>query len=159
MHKFRLVLLALLTVTNPVKADSSVSFNNHLGTHFLKVGNDGLVYHSLGNTGLESVNDETANAKDGNRVTGAVAVAGTGFADLNDIHVVTVDRNGNIWHTVRLGDGRWLRWGNIQNEINYTGRAVNVKCSSQGRRLFLRDFDANGAEKRSVREPDGTWSR
>ena len=151
--------MALLAVTNPVKADTSVSFNNRQGTHFLKVGNDGLVYHSLGNTGLESVNDETANAENGNRVTGVVAVAGTGFADLNDIHVVAVDRNGNIWHTVRLGDGSWLRWGNIKKEINYTGRAVNVKCSSQGRRLLLRVFDANGAEKQSVRKPDGTWSR
>src|SRR5687768_4686872 len=105
--KFRLVLLALLAVTSLVRADTSVSFNNPQGTHFLKVGNDGLVYHSLGNTGLESVNDETANAENGNRVMNIVAVAGTGFADLGDIHVVAVDRNGNIWHTVRLGDGRW----------------------------------------------------
>ncbi len=34
MGKFRPVLLLLLAVTNPVKADTSVSFNNRQGTHF-----------------------------------------------------------------------------------------------------------------------------
>jgi hypothetical protein len=58
-----------------------------------------------------------------------------------------------------LPDGKWLRWGNVKDETKYTGKAVNVECSNSGRKLEVVVTGANGAEKKSVRDPDGTWSK
>jgi hypothetical protein len=150
---------AVVAAGGVATAAEPVTFKNRRGTHTLKVGDDGTVYHALNDSLLGSVNDETARATAGNRLWNVVAVAGTGFADLDDVHVMAVDRDGKVWHTARLPDGTWLRWGSVTDEIGYTGKAVGVACSSRGRKLLVRVVDAAGVEKRTVREPDGTWTR
>jgi hypothetical protein len=134
-------------------ADPTTSFVNGQGVHALKVV-EGSLWHSLNAGPFGAVNDET-----GNRVTGVVAVCGSGFADLDDIHVVAVDRAGRVWHTVRLSTGAWLRWGDVGREIRYAGRAAKVRCASSGRSLAVIITHEHGSETRTVRNADGTWSR
>ncbi|MGL4554863.1 MAG: hypothetical protein ACRC33_27160, partial [Gemmataceae bacterium] len=133
-------------------------FFNAQGLHTLKVV-DGAVRHAIGSGPLASVNDETALAPGGNRVTGVVAVAGCGYADLAEISVLAVDAEGGVWHTARLADGRWLRWGDVRAEIRSAAKVVNVRCASSGRRLAVILTDERGVETRTVRDPDGGWSR
>ena len=73
--------LALLATAEP-----TASFVNGQGVHALKVV-EGSLWHSLNAGPFGAVNDETSRAPGGNRITGVVAVCGSGFADLDDVHV------------------------------------------------------------------------
>lgn len=151
-------VLASLGVPGLGMAEEAVTLKNRTGTHRLVV-TDGAVYHALDAGPLGSVNDETARAPGGNRLAGVVAVAGSGFADLDDIHVVAVDKDGGVWHTARLPDGRWLRWGSVGAEVRLTAKAVGVRCSSTGRVLTVVLRDADGREQTVTRAADGTWAK
>ncbi|HEX4613727.1 MAG TPA: hypothetical protein VH092_36430 [Urbifossiella sp.] len=132
-------------------------FTNRQGTHTLTV-KDGEIYHAMGNPPGGLVNGETAKAANGNRVRGVVAVAGTGFDGLDDIHVVAVDRDGKVWHTARLPDGTWLRWGDVSDEVGGFGVATRVTCTSTGRNLLVTVGNAAGAETRCIRTAVGRWT-
>lgn len=157
-REYYLAVLVIVAASGVTRAAESVTFENGKGTHVLKINDRGVIIYSLNEGRPYPINDKTAAAKDGNRLANVVAVSGTGFKTSDDIHVVAVDKDGDIWHTVRLVDGTWLRWGSVKDQVSFTGKAVNVTCFDQTRRLVVRVFDAAGNETKITRHPDGTWS-
>ena len=148
--------LVAVWTANP---DGLVSFDNRLGTHSLKVV-DGEVFHALDGGRFGSVNDETARwRRGGNRLADVVTVAGSGFARLDDVMVLAVDKDGGVWATARLPNGVWLPWGSVTAEAKLPGKAVGVMCESSGRALTVTVRHADGTETTVVRAADGTWGK
>ncbi|MGW3647055.1 hypothetical protein [Streptomyces sp. NPDC000878] len=45
------------------------------------------------------------------------------------LHVVGCDVNGDLWHTLRYGNGAWMPFGNIEQQASDIGSARSVACA------------------------------
>ncbi len=76
-----------------------------------------------------------------------------------DLHVVTVENDGVLWHTIHFADGSWQSgFGNVNDrESNDNLRFKSVGCASIGDNLHVIALDNDGILWHTTRFADGSW--
>jgi hypothetical protein len=85
----------------------------------------------------------------------AVGCGGAG----TDLQVVALDRNGQMWHTIRNADGTWTpEFGLVESqEQNDPGPFTAVACAGVGDTLHVVGLSQDGQLWHTIRNADGTW--
>jgi hypothetical protein len=82
-----------------------------------------------------------------------------------DLHICAIDRNGGLWHTIRLANGTWpYAFGDVQHETRKIGPNGGigptpiVACAiNQNGDLHICAIDRNGGLWHTLRLANGTW--
>jgi hypothetical protein len=82
-----------------------------------------------------------------------------------DLHVLALDNNGGLWHTIRMADGTWpLAFGDVQAQTRLVGPnpgigpLLRMACATnpQGD-LHVLAIDRRNKLWHTIRMADGTW--
>jgi hypothetical protein len=82
----------------------------------------------------------------------------------SDLHLVGIDGNGTIYHTIRFPTGspnNWQPWGNVSGTVrnNPGGQFSEISCASIGDNLHVLGVHSNGTIYHTIRFPitPTTW--
>src|SRR6266487_705669 len=83
----------------------------------------------------------------------------------SDLHVLAIDQNNGLWHTIRLADGTWpYPFGDVQAQTRLVGPnpgigpTPRVACATnQQSDLHVLAIDQNNGLWHTIRLADGTW--
>jgi hypothetical protein len=80
-----------------------------------------------------------------------------------DLHVLALDENGSLWHTIRRSsNGHWSALGDVQGQTSQTGphlgpvRQTSCAADFEGM-LHVLTVDQNDRLWHTLRHPDGSW--
>lgn len=78
---------------------------------------------------------------------------------LQDLHIVAVNGEGTLWHTIRFADGTWQpAFGNVQSQNQGQGQFSDAACATDGANLLhVVGVNANGHLLYTYHNSDGTW--
>jgi hypothetical protein len=82
-----------------------------------------------------------------------------------DLHLCAIDKNGGLWHTIRLADGSWpFAFGDVQAQTRKVGPnpgigpTPRVACTVNGQGdLHVCAIDTNGGLWHTIRLANGNW--
>jgi hypothetical protein len=79
-----------------------------------------------------------------------------------DLHVCAIDGQGGLWHTIRLANGSWVRFGDVQAQTSLLGPSIGptsyVACATDAQGdLHICAVDEHGGLWHTIRRADGTW--
>jgi hypothetical protein len=78
-----------------------------------------------------------------------------------DLHVVVLDRQDGLWHTIRNADGTWpYQWGNVLQTTGAPFRSVQLVATATFANAYLNvlAIDEAGAPWHVLRNPNGSWT-
>jgi hypothetical protein len=78
-----------------------------------------------------------------------------------DLHVVVLDRQDGLWHTIRNADGTWpYQWGNVLQTTGAPFRSVQLVATATfaNADLNVLAIDEAGAPWHVLRNPNGSWT-
>ncbi|MFD8108908.1 hypothetical protein [Streptomyces microflavus] len=127
---------------------------------FLAYGNDRRMYHNIRRAngtwqGWTRVNDDATDQ----RLNGG-PLALTGTAD-GTLHALTVDRDGQLLHTLRRPDGSWqeVGWAGVADNEGRVMKARDVAVTAlRDNSVKVLASDRDGALRLTERYADGTWA-
>jgi cell envelope opacity-associated protein A len=82
-----------------------------------------------------------------------------------DLHVLALDNNGGLWHTIRMADGSWpFAFGDVQSQTRLVGPnpgigpLLRMACATnQQGDLHVLALDKRNKLWHTIRMADGTW--
>src|SRR6266702_252491 len=86
---------------------------------------------------------------------------------VGDLHVCVIDKDGGLWHTIRLADGSWpFPFGDVQSQTRQAGGGnpgigptPRVACAAnQNGDLHVCVIDQAGKLWHTIRLADGSWT-
>ena len=141
--------------------------------HILAIDQNGGLWHTIRVTiaGIETwpfafgdvqLQTRKVSPNDGIGPTPYVACATNAKGDL---HILAIDQNSGLWHTIRTADGAWpFAFGDVQSQTRKVGPNAgigptpNVTCAANAKGdLHILAIDQNGGLWHTVRMADGTW--
>jgi hypothetical protein len=129
---------------------------SHGAVHVCGITSDGNVWHTIRNSdgswqpSFGDVKGQTSNPG----AFSAISCAGVG----NELHVVGVTSDGNVWHTIRFGNGSWQAgFGDVKGQTSNPGTVVAVGCAASGSELHVCVVTSDGNVWHTIRRGDGTW--
>src|SRR5215213_1780637 len=73
------------------------------------------------------------------------------------LHVLAVNSNGRLWHTVRSTAGTWLSFGDVEAQTGDMGTVASVAAAVRGSELHVLAVNTDGRLWHTIRSPVGTW--
>jgi hypothetical protein len=74
-----------------------------------------------------------------------------------NLHVVAIGQNEELYHTIRFKDGSWQPWGNVSAVVqNNPGKFFRVACASIGENLHVVAIGQDGNLYHTIRFP-ASW--
>src|SRR5215211_6402236 len=76
-----------------------------------------------------------------------------------DLHVLPIDNNGGLWHTIRDANGNWpFPFGDVLVATGGNiGPTQQVACAAAGGELHVLAIDNNGGLWHTIRAANGNW--
>ena len=134
------------------KTVACASIGNDL--HVISVADNGNMWHTIRSPGGWQAWGDVSATVTGNPGINFKTVACASIG--NDLHVISVADNGNMWHTIR-SPGGWQAWGDVSATV--TGNpGINFKtvaCASIGNDLHVISVADNGNMWHTIRSPGG----
>jgi hypothetical protein len=81
-----------------------------------------------------------------------------------DLHVCALDVQGGLWHTIRLANGSWTGFGDVEAELRRTnlpslGQTPVVACATNAQsELHVCAMDNQGGLWHTIRLANGSWT-
>ncbi|MCX5194275.1 CHAP domain-containing protein [Streptomyces sp. NBC_00249] len=115
----------------------------------------GGLFHAVRNpdrtwTGFGNVENVAGEVPGGVRTSAEAGIDGT-------THVLAVNNEGKLYHTVRLADGNWAGFGDVHGEAGPLANITQVAAVSSGTELQV-VVVADGKVYHTVRRANGTWA-
>jgi len=83
-----------------------------------------------------------------------VTCTGDVYPAAYDLHLCASTLDGNLWHTIRGGDGRWMRFESVKvRGAGDPGKFIDITCEMVGRDLHLFGVTEGGRLWHTVRNP------
>ncbi|NEC20195.1 hypothetical protein [Streptomyces parvus] len=129
--------------------------------HFTAYGNDKHLYHNvrLANGSWQGWNRVNSDAVDNKLNGGPLALAATPDGTL---HVLSVDKGGNLLHTLRRPDGSWQDggWGSVGDGGNGVMKAKDVAVTGlPNNSIKVLVYGKDGAMRLTERYANGEWEQ
>ncbi len=129
--------------------------------HVTALARNGVIWHTIryANGSWQSsygnVNNQESNG-------GSLRFNNVGCASIGEnLHLTAVGTDGNIWHTIRYGNGGWQSsYGNVNNQESNGGGLsfIDVDCANVGDTLHVTAIDRQDIDWHTIRYADGTWA-
>lgn len=128
--------------------------------HLIATDRGGVIWHTIRfsngtwQSAFGDVNDQESNGGSLRFVSVDTATIG------EDLHVVGVDTNGILRHTIRFANGTWASaFGNVNDQESNGGslRFTSVGVASIGSSLHVTAVDTNGILWHTIRFSNGAW--
>jgi hypothetical protein len=74
-----------------------------------------------------------------------------------DVHVCAVNAAGRLWHSIRLADGSWLPFADVEGQTGEMGDVQAVAVTAAGADVHVCAVNAAGRLWHSIRLADGSW--
>ena len=93
-----------------------------------------------------------------NSFTDRLGLSAEGSIIIEELDLVGVTSDGNIWHTIRHTDGIWLGFGDVKGQAGNKGAFTAVAAASVAGELQLIGVTSDGNIWHTIRHADGSWS-
>lgn len=74
------------------------------------------------------------------------------------LHFMTANTDGTLWHAIRIADGRWTPFGDVENQIGDSGSYLGLGAAGDSGSVQFAMGEVTGGLFHTIRNADGSWT-
>jgi hypothetical protein len=74
------------------------------------------------------------------------------------LHFMTANTDGTLWHAIRIADGRWSPFGDVEGQIGDSGSYLGLGAGGDSGAVQFAMGEVTGGLFHTIRNVDGSWS-